>query len=307
MKNQIKIIHLKLILIISITILFGCNSEKPTIKLPSNILNYKGNPTSPQYRNSLAFSDRGAWFAYGFPTETKYYGGFSGPFLMTQENGVWCSPVLSQLKIKDVQSEEMIRWKNFEISKVGYNSHLQQVYENERLKITQTLFFHSPHTALIKTNIENISNQINRIQPVWEGNLFLNNLNINRKNNVIEIISEKSTAKGFIKALNDNVIEVTFTDSTYQLYLDEFEISPRESKDLLISNTFIFPEYDVSKEMQAIESFAREFSTQLQKRIQNKEKQLQVLYQKLDKNWNKDIYKKLVAKTVLTLRIRLVL
>jgi len=297
--------HNLLFYILILFILSSCKEKENQFhqtNLPSNILDYSSAPTSPQYRESLAFSDQGAWFAYGFQTSPEYYGGYSGPFLMTQENGVWCSPVLCQLKLKDINSGKMIDWEKFTVTQSSFNSHLQQVCENERLKITQTLFFLSPHSALINTKIENISNHLIRIQPGWHGTLFLENLSIIEKDNDIKIISKKSTAKGFIKVLNDNVKDVTVTDSTYQLYLDEFEISPGESNDLLLSNTFIFPEYNISKEIQILESVADEFYTQLHNRIRDKEKQLKLLYQKIDKKWNKDIYKKLVAKTVLTLQ-----
>ena len=61
-----------LLIYISLTLLIiSCNTEKDQVDsfpilLPSNTLNYIGTPTSPKYRNSLMFSDQGAWFAYGF-------------------------------------------------------------------------------------------------------------------------------------------------------------------------------------------------------------------------------------------------
>ena len=43
-----------------------------------NILNYSSDPLGPFDRNSLVFSDQGAWFGYGFPTEVENFGGFAG-------------------------------------------------------------------------------------------------------------------------------------------------------------------------------------------------------------------------------------
>ena len=123
----------------------------------------------------MAFSDQGAWFAYGFSEDSDNYGGFSGPFLMTQENGVWSSKVLSQLKLKDIKSKKEISWDRFDLSIKSYNSHLEQIYKSDNLIITQTLFFSSPHTAFIISRIKNISDKPIQIQADWEG-YILNSL-----------------------------------------------------------------------------------------------------------------------------------
>ena len=48
-------------------------------------------------KSGLMFSDQGAWFAYGLPESDRRLLGFSGPFLMTQDNGIWSSGMLSGL------------------------------------------------------------------------------------------------------------------------------------------------------------------------------------------------------------------
>ena len=58
------------VLILASVIVFSCSKKQDTIEIttsqPHNVLNYVGSPDSASYRSSLAFSDQGAWFAYGF-------------------------------------------------------------------------------------------------------------------------------------------------------------------------------------------------------------------------------------------------
>ncbi|OOV21325.1 hypothetical protein BXU11_16915 [Flavobacterium sp. LM5] len=64
----------------------------PNLAAAKNNIDYKGNPKNATDRNPLAFSDKGAWFAFGFLDASGIQAGFSGPFLMTEQNGVWLSP-----------------------------------------------------------------------------------------------------------------------------------------------------------------------------------------------------------------------
>ena len=110
---------LPLFLVLSILLTsWGCdtNSNVHTDStLPFNILNYVGTPDSAKDRSSLAFSDQGAWFAYGFPEKGQNILGFSGPFLMTQNNGDWSSTSLSQLKLMNSGTQESINISGFSI------------------------------------------------------------------------------------------------------------------------------------------------------------------------------------------------
>ena len=134
-KNKNVIIYLSLTLF-----LFYCRTSEYqgdsfSTSLPSNILDYTGTPSSPKDRSSLAFSDQGAWFAYGFSNEETKSLGFSGPFLMTQGHGEWSSKALSQLELINLETEEKLDLNDFSASQTSYNSHLNQVFENSKLKL----------------------------------------------------------------------------------------------------------------------------------------------------------------------------
>jgi len=296
-----------IILVLLVTLFQSCENSKDTSfdlenNLPSNILDYKGSPSTPTDRSFLAFSDQGAWFAYSFPDKEEHFGGFSGPFLMTQENGVWSSPVLSQLQLIDINTNARINWSDFKVDQKSYNSHLEQVFLSENMIISQKLFFTSPHTTLIITSIKNKSNESLILQPTWNGTSFLGSLHFSQEKNLVKIISDKSDALGYIQVPETDPYSIQNSDSSYKIELESIELKPGETTDLLLTQSFIFPEYDFEHEQKQIERLFINYEKRLQLRILQKEKQLNILYSKMYTNWNSQEHKNLLTKTVLTLQ-----
>ncbi len=243
-----------LIIYLSLTLfLFYCRpaeyqEDSFSTSLPSNNLDYSGTPSSPKDRSSLAFSDQGAWFAYGIPnTKTKSLG-FSGPFLMTQGQGEWSSTALSQLELIKRATKEKLDLNDFSASHTSYNSHLNQVFENNELKLEQSLFFNSPHSAIISTQITNISDKKIVLHPSWNGITFPIGLIIKKEGNTISLTSDRSSAKGVVQTFEDEIDHIITTDSSYSISLNDIELKTHETKILTLGHTFIFSEYDAIKE-----------------------------------------------------------
>lgn len=286
---------------------FSCRNiqnqeDSLSILLPSNILDYNGTPSSPGDRSSLSFSDQGAWFAYGFSSAEEKTLGFSGPFLMTQGQGEWSSKALSHLELIYRGTQENLDLDDFTSSQTSYNSHLQQVLVNEKLKIEQTLFFNSPHSAIITTKITNLSNKEITLQPTWHGAVFSTGLQITKEENTISLKTDRSTAKGVIQVFAGIIKNLSNTDSSYSVSLKDINLEVEETTTLTIAHTFIFPEYDADLEQQELELSANNPQIKLQQRIEEKTKQLSVLNNNLDTIWRDSQYRDLVTKTVLTLQ-----
>jgi len=283
-----------------------CNGQQPAdsnlIYYPANSLDYSGSPDSSRDRSLLAFSDLGAWFAYGLPTEPSNYGGFSGPFLLTQENGVWSSDVLSKLEIIKLDAGKPVDWSDFKVTQTSYNSHLDQVFENQYLKVSQTLVFASAHSALIITHITNLSDGTFSFSPSWKGSTFLDGTTLKQQDDAVGLTSNNSSAKGVIQVFGDEINKIDVSGNTYTLNLENVELKAGDTKQLVLSHTFIFPEYDSEEEQLNLITATREVEELLQRRIKEKQAQLEKLYDKLGTNWNDSLYKDLVAKTVLTLQ-----
>lgn len=269
------------------------------LELSKNNLNYKGNPQNAKDRKSLAFSDKGAWFAFGFLEPSNIQGGFSGPFLMTEQNGVWLSSSFLSMHLIDDKKQEIIDWKTALKSQNSYNSHLEQEFANEKVSIKQELVFSSGHTAIQKTKITNTSSKTISLTPTFTSDIYLNNLQLSVVDKSLKIVSSKSNSIGYVQFINeDSKIEVTklgYTARTSQLLL-----KPNETKEIVVSQTFIFPQYDWKKEKESISRL--QFDSVLEQTQQEKESQLSQLTAKKKPTYKGSDYSVFLAKLVLTLQ-----
>ena len=231
----------------------GCKNKRHHIPLEKeykylsyseNILHTVVTPKNLTDKSGLMFSDQGAWFMYSFP-DTDTHSGFSGPFLLTQQNGIWSSQMLVRLNIQNVI------WDKHKTT--SFNSHLIQVYANKKLELEQKLVYLSGHTALIKSTIRNKSNTSINLSYNWQcDGLLSNNLKLKNNNNELIIHSSKSDAIGHI--LFPNGTTIASSDSTYTTKKNTIRLAPGAAKEIVISNTFIFPEYSWEQEKNKIKN-----------------------------------------------------
>ena len=271
----------------------------PILESAKNSLNYKGNPANATDRNSLAFSDKGAWFAFGFLDTPNTQAGFSGPFLMTEQNGVWLSPSFVSLQLTDENKNEAINWKNTLVNQSSYNSHLEQQFQNEKVNVKQQLVYLSGHSVLQKTSITNKTGKTITLYPSYNASLFLNDLKLSDENKTLKIVSSKSKAIGYIQFLNSNpAIEIT--KESYKAQTEKLTLKPNETKDIVVSQTFIFPQYSWQKEKETIAKTT--FNTLLNNTQKEKENLLAQLIAKKKAIYKDNIYSDLIAKLELTLQ-----
>ena len=267
----------------------------------SNTLNYKGVPEHKVDRNMLMFSDQGAWFSYGLRNNSDDYGGFTGPFLMTQENGVWIGPSLSRIDLLNEKNISLVDWNQDLIDQSSYHSHLEQTYENENLRVQQELVFVSAHTALQRTRVTNLSNQEIDLGFRLNSNLFEDlGIHLEREAEYVKITSDRTDAIGYVGIVSDKS-KIRVEDSlSFEIYQKPMLLKSRETKEVLVSQTFIFPGYSWSKEQSTIKEV--NFDELLLKRMLEKENQLEKLISRQQKAFKNQQYEILLAKTLLTLQ-----
>ncbi len=247
------------------------------INLSKNVLNYQVTPQHKYDKSGLMFSDQGAWFGYSFPDSIESIG-FSGPFLMTQQNGIWSSKSLAALAIKNVS------WKQHHFT--SYNSHLEQVFTADEIELTQKLVFLSGHTALIQSTIKNKTDTKISLEYQWENQPILaDSLQLTYGNNELKITSPKTDAVGHI---------------LFEHRSATLNLKPNESKAFVISQSFIFPEYDWEHEKKAISEV--NFDSLLSMRKLEKNKQLEVLITQRKEQFQDSIYATVLTKAALTLQ-----
>lgn len=271
----------------------------PNLELSKNSLNYQGNPMNSTDRKPLAFSDKGAWFAFGFLEPSDVQAGFSGPFLMTEQNGVWLSSSFVSLHLKDENQQEAINWKTSLVNQNSYNSHLEQQFHNKKLEVKQQLIFASGHSALQKTTITNRSAKAITLFPSFNSKVFLDNVQLSKEGQLLKIVSTKSKAIGYIQFLNSKAtIQITKEDYTTQI--EKLILKPNETKEILVSQTFIFPQYSWNEEKEALAKV--KFNSLLKNTQREKENQLTQLIAKKKAIYKETIYSNFLAKLVLTLQ-----
>ncbi|KAF2082395.1 MGH1-like glycoside hydrolase domain-containing protein [Flavobacterium sharifuzzamanii] len=271
----------------------------PNLESAKNSINYKGNPSNATDRKPLAFSDKGAWFAFGFLEGSNVQAGFSGPFLMTEQNGVWLSPSFVSLELKDENKQEVINWKSSLVSQNSFNSHLEQQFKNDKLEVKQQLVFLSGHSALQKTSITNKSTKSITIFPSYNASLFLDDLQLSNEKNTLKIVSTKSTAVGYVQFLKINP-EFEITKQGFKAQTEKLVLKPNETKEIIVSQSFIFPQYSWKTENETIQKTV--FTTLLNNTQKEKEKLLADLIAKKKSIYKDQIYSDFAAKLVLTLQ-----
>ncbi|WP_299522135.1 trehalase family glycosidase [uncultured Lutibacter sp.] len=290
----------KHIVVLILVLNFSCNNTKEPVKIDKkfvflnqseNILNYKITPKTAFDKSGLMFSDQGAWFGYSLPDTISSYGGFSGPFLMTQQNGVWSSCSLVQLHIKNNV------WNTIETK--SYNSHLEQVLKSDHLELKQQLIFSSGHTAIFKSTITNLNKEEIAISMHWKNQPILaDGIKLASNKNEVTIISTKSNAIGHL--LFPTGTSIKNTDSTYSTEPESITLKPNQSKEIIFSQTFIFPEYSWEKEKEALVTIS--FDSVLNIRKNEKEGQISALTNNLKPEFKDTIYENVLAKAQLTLQ-----
>jgi len=297
----------KSILIVILVTLFGCKSEPKQVtetdhlKFSENILDYRITPKDSLDKSGLMFSDQGAWFAYGLPDSTTTSLGFSGPFLMTQDNGVWSTEHgLTNFLFGKDDNAKSVGWEENKTYQKSYSSHLEIGLKNDSLNIKEELLFLNGHTALQRIVLKNISAKDATIQLTSPNSLYDIGLETSSEGNqTLKITSDKSNAIGYIKFLNET-IHGSGLDKDFNIYYNPFIIKPNETKEILISQTFIFPEYSWEKEKALIESV--DFDSVLNARKQEKNNQLKSLIDNRKPQFKDEKYAEVLAKAHLTLQ-----
>jgi putative isomerase len=292
-----KLTTILLIILLYSTTTFG-QKTFPNLEASKNSLNYKGNPTNATDRKPLAFSDKGAWFGFGFLDSSNAQAGFSGPYLLTEQNGVWISPSFVSLHLTDKNQQELINWKTSLVDQSGYNSHLEQQFQNEKLAIKQQLVFASGHSAIQKTSITNRSAKTITLFPFYDSKLFLKDLQLSNENKILKIVSTKSKAVGYLQFTNANTIKIT--KEGYKTQLEQITLKPNATVTIEVIQTYIFPQYSWEKEKKSLSE--AKFNTILTTTQNDKEKQLTQLIAKKKEAFKDATYSNVLAKLVLTLQ-----
>lgn len=268
------------------------------LEYSKNILDYRITPKDSVDKSGLMFSDQGAWFAYSLPDSTGMIEDFSGPFLMTQQNGIWSSSSLAPIRL--TIGDHPVYPKNESIIyQSAYASHSERLLDLNGIDLKESLVYLDANTVLIKYELTNNEDFNNQVTYYWENqSLKTNNLKLLSKENHLIINSNNTKAIGHILFPKTTIVKNT--DSTYISEFQRLYIGPNETKSLIVSQTFIFPEYSWEKQKALIQSI--DFDSVLNARKQEKNNQLKALIDKRKPQFQENKYAEVLAKAHLTLQ-----
>lgn len=217
-----------------------------------NILHLKGKPESSTDRSVYIFSDLGAWHGYALPSdnEKSLMTSFVGPFLMTQDNGVWLSESLSKLEIIDLRTEQALDMEKINVlENTSYPNELSQVvqYDEYGLRIQSQLFFVSDRTAMIRLELENLNAEGQMdLSLRFKGKSMMEGVAFSKASNGINISFDKNDNMGLIST-SDSFKATTDTHS-YSLQLPKVSLKAGKKWETSLCHTFCFSEQELTQE-----------------------------------------------------------
>ncbi|ABZ74668.1 glycoside hydrolase family 37 [Shewanella halifaxensis HAW-EB4] len=145
-----------------------------------NLLPYQGTPTSMEQRDSngnltigSVYTDQGAWHGFHLPDNADYYGGFTGPLFIAQEYSLHLSDSLQRLQLINIDKDEFIALDS--ASRIEIYSRpdaLVQTFIWSGFQLNLTLSYSDNRTAVIRTELINLSPKEQTWQLVWHGSPF---------------------------------------------------------------------------------------------------------------------------------------
>ncbi|MCC8360616.1 MGH1-like glycoside hydrolase domain-containing protein [Salinimicrobium sediminilitoris] len=269
--------------------------------LPKNLLDYTGTPASDFDKDLLMFSDQGAWFGYSIPENAEQQG-FSGPFLMTQDNGIWSSPAMVQLEL--LQEEVPVKFTSHNsLSSLGFLEFNQATNE---LEVTQQLFYSDSNTAAIKIEITNTSGSPQKFVPVLKGQLSPESLSFEQKENNIRMNTSVNDSFGILNFPENKSANSEVAENSFRLLYPPVDLASGSSFEFVYTQSFFFPaeesEVSLQQKLKAAGELQRSYSEEFEGRNLEKQQILNSLSLKLEENWRGEEYRDLLAKLILTLQ-----
>ncbi|SHG15635.1 putative isomerase [Salegentibacter echinorum] len=272
------------------------NNIRPANKETSNVLDYRGIPNSAEDKSFLTFSDKGSWFSYSIPTSSTQ-NGFSGPLILSQENGAWLGPSLVDIHLEGI---DVIN-DNSEI-KTSFRGSLSGLEFQKKTKNwieSHKMFFVSAKTAMFKFQFENLQNKSITIKPEIEGEIFSGEFSLSKSNEFIKVKSEINEFYGLLK-LPADLKDAAINDTTYTANLEPIKIAGGETYELTYSFSFA-TEFD-NDELAKLAANHKNFNGLYEETQKEKLAIITAVTDKMQEQWEDSTYYQLAQKSLLTLQ-----
>lgn len=221
----------------------------PTLYDYPNVLNLQDLPPKPEEeRTAFCFSDLGAWHGYGLPNDEGWelWGGFTGPFMMSQKNGEWAGFALARPNFMDVAQNKPIKPSQAHYGDrefTAYPGRLTQKFTIDHLVIQSDLIFVSNRTAMTRVQVTNLLDAPRQIRLWWRGDAFVEGAELREIDNGVslhfdslEVVAEVNIPSTLGK---DKVISESRT--SYQInFKESMNLPPKGTRKAYLAQSVTF-------------------------------------------------------------------
>ena len=262
-------------------------SEKYKVEDFSNIINLQSNLTNQPYgyyqvSDFSTFIDKGAWHGYSLPmaSDKEYLGSFAGPTIlfehMYETIAINLSKNISKIHILKDGKEVDLQFAKPKLN--YYPGKLVQTYETGDFKLSLELIFATDRTALIKTNIQNLTDKPLNLDINWSGDIFKDyvhnkktyeiNPKLQKDKNMVNVVFDgenKSLSPNtknnifFILFDGDVSTEISKDNLSYNTkFKNPIKINPNESFSTYRTESFVFNQTEYKSEIDKLKALDKE-------------------------------------------------
>lgn len=267
------------------------------VKLEANVLDYIGTPKTSTDRTGLAFSDKGAWFAYGLAVSDKQLDGFSGPFLMSDKNGTWLSQNFNQLAI-NVNGEQ----QRFQSQTASYASHLAVSSSNDLLSVKEVLFFKTAEVAVHQIILENQTDSLLDVDLHQHGSLLDSTYRLEQNGAGVIVRDKWEQPVFYAGVMNQGIANVTASALSYAFEFGRFQLKKGEKRSFLVVNALFMDGFDAKLNHLLNQETWKNANESLAEINNQKVAEVEQLFESLPQKFQNEIGIRIIQKVQLTLQ-----
>ena len=241
-----------IIILLFVSCFLGACGKKEEVRIQyqqenyKDVLNVRGMPKKVKDRTVFSFSDLGSWHSYSLPDTLSHYGSFVGPFIMTQDNGLWLAKTLAKVNLK--KKDKIIDFGKATRAIHYLPGKLTQSYTWSDLILEMNLIFVSNRTAFIDVLLTNTSGKVQNLSIEWEGETWLEGVENLVEENGISLKLPNNDSRAFLRFSNYNKPKVDLVGQNYSFVFDA-TIQAKEELRFQQSQSVVFDGKELQKEL----------------------------------------------------------
>ena len=214
-------------LLFILLLFFAAVSCKKATAPFSNVIDLKNSPSYPTDEGLNAFFDLGGWMGFAL-SDDKTTTGFSGPYILGLEHGVWASNNFASLDLISENGNSLLTNLNYSEQEY-FPGKLENQLHFEDIHLVSNLIFTSDKSLIISTTITNNGNQNLKFTPQWKGKIFhqIGRL-INNDTHLITLMENKQ--KIYLSPISDEMFKIHSDSNKYMISLNNIILKPKETK-----------------------------------------------------------------------------